>query len=190
MQRALSAWILILIASNTVKQAAVAQAPPAVGTRVRVSLIGERDKLVGTLQEQSSDSLVVSLTAEGGIQRTIGVDRVARLEVSTKRRHPVGKGWAAGTALGALAGALAGALVEPTCGGNSGWCFGPHDTDDMIKAGLVGGAVVGGLVGAIVGAALPSHRWAPVDLSVMQANDAGTGLRMAWQVPLPPLRTH
>ena len=151
-------------------------------------MIGERTKLVGTLQEQSSDSLVVSLPAEGGVRRTIRMDQVANIEAWTKRRKPVGKGWAAGTAMGALTGALIGAVAKPVCEGES-WCFGPQDTDDMIKAGVAGGAVVGGLIGAIVGAALPSHRWIPVDLSVIPADNAGTRLQMAWRVGLPRLRS-
>lgn len=186
MEKSSSYLILIAIALGSGAPTIRAQTPSITpGSKVRVSVMGQRARFVGIVQEQSADSLVVALS-EGGSRKTIGLDQVGKLETWGKRRHPVGRGWALGTGIGALAGMLVAAPIDPPCSGGS-WCIGPSDTGEMVVVGLLGGAIVGGLVGAIVGAATP-HGWRSFDLKVLRPDRAGAGMGLSWRLALPAIR--
>jgi hypothetical protein len=184
-----SPWFtLIGIALGAGAQETGAQTPSLTpGSKVRVSVLGQRARFVAILQERSADSLVVALPSEGGSRRTIGLDQVGKLETWSKRRHPVGRGWARGTGIGALAGMIIGSAVEPPCSGGGGWCIGPSSTGDMVAAGLITGALMGGIIGAVVGAATPEG-WTSLDLKLIRPGEAGAAVGLSWRLTLPAIR--
>ena len=188
MCRAFSGLVLISMILSPASGHLGAQAPAmAPGSQVRVTVSGRGDKVVGVVRAQTSDSLLIEVSAGKGSLRSIGVDQVAKLETWGKRPGIVGKSWAIGTGVGALAGLLAGLAAPPPCAGE-GWCIGPQDQGDMVLVGIGGGALLGGIVGLVAGTT-NRDGWVPVSLSVIRAADASAGVRLSWRVALPAMHT-
>jgi hypothetical protein len=186
-QRAVQALTLFLIVVIPGTHGFAQTTPLAPGARVRVSATGHGDKLVATLVEQTSDSVVIAVASDSGTLRSLGLDQVTKLEMWRTRPGAMAKSWLVGTGAGALVGVLIGATTRPPCEG-SGWCIGPQDQGDMVATGVVGGAVLGGLIGLVVGAT-NRHGWVPVELTAIRSDGSGSGMRVAWRLTLPAIRS-
>jgi hypothetical protein len=154
------------------------------GAKVRVTMAGQRDPLIGILQGRSRDSLLVAVTSRKDSLRAIGMDQVTKVEKWDTRKGAIPKSWAIGTAVGALFGTVVGLVIPAGCEGEEGWCVGPRDTGDMVEIGLAGGAVLGGVVGLIVGA-VNHHSWVPIDLAMVSPGDPSAGVTVTGRLSLP-----
>jgi hypothetical protein len=169
--------------------ALMAQSPTiASGSRVRITVSGRGDKVIGILRERTPDSLLIVVGSSNGSLRSIGVDQVAKVETWARRPGIVGRSLAIGTGVGALAGLLAGLVAPPPCAGGA-WCIGPQDQGDMVLVGVGGGALLGGIVGLIAGAT-NRDGWVPAGLWVIPPAGANAGFRVSWRLALPRIHSH
>jgi hypothetical protein len=121
---------------------------PVRGSRVRITLPGERTPVVGTLVSEDGETLVLARDRKKGSEMTVRLDSVETLEVSRSR-----------TGLGVGAGLLAGVALAGGLGGTdlawSGACLAFPGASVGTSWARRGGGVAGGaLMGAAASAAL------------------------------------
>jgi hypothetical protein len=92
------------------------------GAKVRVTMAGQRDPLIGILQGRSRDSLLVAVTSRKDSLRAIGMDQVTKVEKWDTRKGAIPKSWAIGTAVGALFGTVVGLVIPAGCEGGGLVC--------------------------------------------------------------------
>lgn len=180
--------VLVLMLLTAGSGALMAQSPTvASGSRMRITVSGRGDKVIGILRARTPDSLLIVVGSSNGSLRSFGVDQVAKVETWAKRPGIVGRSMAIGTGVGALAGLLAGLVTTPPCAGG-GWCIGPQDQGDMVLVGIGGGALLGGIVGLFAGTT-NRNGWVPVSLSVIPPAGANAGVRLSWRLTLPAIHS-
>ena len=144
------AFFGLLIASTALAETA----PPAVGDRVRVTLLARPEApVVGTLLAFRPESIALAAEPDSAEKTFARVD-VAKLERSTGMHNRAGRGAVIGAVAGGVGAALLGALFASAM---------KEEGTDAIPIVLgAGGALVGGLVGAAVGEGSRHEGWETV----------------------------
>jgi len=158
----------------TLSKPVVAQTPARTanaGDRVRITLIGFREPVVGAMLSATADSIsLVSVVRQSfGAPRLQGTATIARsavqaLEVSDGRQRHPWSGLAWGFAGGATAGAIIGALSYEPCHSTEfmGCFLAPTRREDSALMGAVLLGVLGSGAGLLVGTLYQTDRWHPV----------------------------
>jgi hypothetical protein len=161
---------------------ALSQEPPVTpGTRVRLALKPDGDKVVGVYVGQSQDFVIMRLESGDTVSQAIALDRLAGMEIDRGRSRPVAKSALVGAAIAAATGGLVGLIVPPVCEGGS-WCIGPRTKGEMVQSGLAAGAVVGALAGLVVGA-IGHQRWEQAGISKLVGVEVRAGVGVGLRIP-------
>lgn len=154
--------LALLVFALVVPPGMEAQAPGlTVGARVRVtSPLHHFNREVATITELHGDSIV--LTGKMGT-RTVALENVTALDVSTGLRTQVGRSALIGLGAGALLGGIVGAVSyeEPD------FFFGSAAQMGAVSALFFGG--IGMVAGAVVGAVHRTDRWERRDVPLRAA---------------------
>ena len=154
----------------TISKPVVAQTPartPIAGDRVRITRLGFREPVVGSLVSATADSIaIVPMGPRSQDIATIARTTVQALEVSDGRhRHPwtgLAFGLSGGAAVGAIIGAVSYKPCHPT---EFLGCFlvpASREESALFEATVFGG--LGAMAGLLVGTLYQTDDWHPVTL--------------------------
>lgn len=186
------AWAAALVVAPVI--VAVAQEPVTVqpGSRIRLTVAGSSEPVVGTFLRREGDSLEVRPEKAG--TRTIALEQLQRLEVSAGKRHPIGTSLLIGTGIGAGVGAVTGFAIGP-CDKSTEDVIGTAIECGMLLQGdtrgetaavwAVLGAMSGAVTGLVVGAA-GHEKWVSGSLPGWRPIVAASarGMRLGFSIAL------
>lgn len=145
------------------------------GARIRFDAPGFGGRVIGTLEEWESDTLVVRVNGDApGLVLVVPVDSVSRLEVRRERSMTI-----EGALLGVLAGTLLAAVASPDVVDENGNCttaeclaykVSPHFNTRLTVLGIAGA-----LLGTIVGSETRNVTWATVPLERLSVDATPNG---------------
>ena len=151
MSRLITALLLILLArpDALVAQTAAAATSLVPGARVRITRVGEKER-VAIVTGRTADTLHVQWP---GFVNTVAlpIAQISRLDVSTGLHRNVAKGMFFGVLAGGTVGALFGAISYQPC---TSQCFlSPEDRSQSAAVGAAVGGTLGFVVGSLAGMA-------------------------------------
>jgi hypothetical protein len=176
------------------------QLAPAPGDRVRVQRLGS-PAMTARLVRLAPDSLSYVADAHGGVEQTVALGELRRLEVSGGAA-PAGPSALRGAGIGLLAGGALGALVAAISHDDRP-CAGPLPRDPFeaiagavvcehrpsarqaaVAGGFLGG-LLGGAVGGVIGASNPGDRWEAVTIPARVTLSPGGAGTFTFAVVIP-----
>jgi hypothetical protein len=161
---------------------------PPNGTRVRLTLQGDGTRLVGTVVDQTPDS--VTVWRDGPIQLLrIAVADVGAWEESAGRHRPIARRAAQGAAVGALS---MGLMLARKAASDREFATDPEGGGlvFLATAFMTTGALAGGAVGAVLGMGGTAEVWKPRGYRVQVQPGLGPqGAAVQVSVSFGPVRT-